>query len=146
MNVRPCLDPALLSRLVPLAQREGFGHLRRLVTEWAEGSNRFEGEGETLLIVEDEGRIVACGGLTRQAETLGRVRRVYVDPAFRRLGVGKALVEALIERGRAGFDELVLYTDNPAAARLYERLGFVPERPDATPDHATHRLTFREGL
>lgn len=143
MRVFPCRDPAVLERLVSLSKAEGFGHLERLAAEWADGTNRFEGDGEVLLVVEFGGRIIACGGLTRQAERLGRVRRVYVDPHFRRLRVGRRLMEALIERGRERFHALVLYTDNPDAAWFYELLGFVPEEPTSTSDHATHRLLLR---
>lgn len=143
MTILPCRDPALLSRLVPLATAEGFGYMERLVTEWAHGTNRFESDGETLLMVKVGGETVACGGLTRQGETLGRVRRVYVDPGFRRLGIGRVLVETLVEHARGSFDTLVLYTDNPTAARLYEQLKFIPEEPALTPNYATHRLDLR---
>ncbi len=143
MTILPCRDPALLARLVPLATAEGFHHLERLVTEWADGTNRFECDGEAILIIDVGGITVACGGLTRQREALGRVRRVYVDPAFRRQGLGRLLLEPLVEHARRSFDALVLYADNPDAARFYERLGFLPQGPESTADRATHRLCLR---
>jgi len=145
MTILPCRDPAQLARLVPLASAEGFRFLDRLVTEWTEGTNRFDQPGETLLIVEINGKTVACGGITRQGETLGRIRRVYVDPHFRHLGFGRGLVGTLIAQAEASFTTLVLFTDNPDATRLYEHFGFIPEDPTSTPDHATHRLNLRAG-
>ncbi len=140
MTIRLCRDPGLVARLVPLATAEGFGFMERLVREWAGGVNRFARDGEVLLMVEVGGETVACGGITRQGGSVGRLRRVYVDPKFRRLGVGRALVETLVESAGESFEVLVLYTDNPSAGRFYERLGFIPEEPTSTPDGASHRL------
>ena len=143
MTILPCRDPAHLARLVPLAAAEGFGHLARLVAEWTDGTNRFEGDGELLLAVEVEGRVVACGGFTGPSATLGRIRRLYVDPAARCRGVGMALVAALIERARGRFAGLVLHTDDSSAAHLYERLEFVPEKPTGSM-RTSHRLSLRD--
>ena len=58
------------------------------------------------------------------AARVGRVRHLYVLSAYRRLGVGRQLVGGVIEAARGRFDILRLRTQNPAAARLYEQLGF----------------------
>jgi ribosomal protein S18 acetylase RimI-like enzyme len=53
---------------------------------------------------------------------------MWVDPGFRRTGVGRALVEAVIARARAaGKRRVVLHVvaDNTDARGLYERTGFV---------------------
>ena len=53
---------------------------------------------------------------------------MWVDPGFRRSGVGRALVEAVIARARAaGKRRVVLHVvaDNTDARGLYERTGFV---------------------
>lgn len=144
-TIRPCSDPASIARLLPLATEEGLDYLERLITDWTEGVNRFEAAGEVLFLLERDGQTVACGGLLRQREKLGRIRRIYVDPMFRRHGLGRELIAALIDHSRGSFDELVLYTENPNAARLYEQHGFVPEAPASTPDNATHRLTLKPG-
>jgi ribosomal protein S18 acetylase RimI-like enzyme len=54
---------------------------------------------------------------------------MWVDPRFRRAGVGRALVDAVIARAQAaGKRRVVLHVvaDNTPAAGLYERAGFVP--------------------
>jgi ribosomal protein S18 acetylase RimI-like enzyme len=54
---------------------------------------------------------------------------MWVDPRFRRVGVGRALVDAVIaEAMPAGKRRVVLYVvaDNTPAAGLYGRAGFVP--------------------
>ena len=67
---------------------------------------------------------------------VGRVRHLYVLTAWRRLGVGRELVEQVIRAARGRFTTLRLSTSNPAAARLYEALGFHP----AERAHCTHVL------
>jgi ribosomal protein S18 acetylase RimI-like enzyme len=55
---------------------------------------------------------------------VGRVRHLYVLNTYRRLGIGRHLVTEVMEAARGRFDSLRLRTGNPAAAQLYERLGF----------------------
>lgn len=53
---------------------------------------------------------------------------MWVDPGFRRTGVGRALVDAVVAQARAtGKRRVVLHVvgDNTAARGLYERQGFV---------------------
>ena len=57
-----------------------------------------------------------------------QVISMWVDPAYRRVGVGKALIEAVVAWNRArGVRELVLMVTsvNVGAIAFYERLGFV---------------------
>jgi ribosomal protein S18 acetylase RimI-like enzyme len=53
---------------------------------------------------------------------------MWVEPAYRRRGLGRQLVEAIIEWARSrGSSELVLEvtTNNESAVRFYEQLGFI---------------------
>jgi GNAT superfamily N-acetyltransferase len=124
-----------------LAESEEAGSriVRRLIEEWASGVNRFDRPGEALLGASLGGRVVGVCGLNRDpyaAEAgVGRVRHLYVHSAFRRLGVGRHLVAAVIAAARDHFDTLRLRTANPAAARLYEALGFRASNDVA---HCTH--------
>jgi GNAT superfamily N-acetyltransferase len=70
---------------------------------------------------------------------VGRVRRLYVAVASRRLGVGSVLVRCIIDDARAVFGLLRLRTRNPVAATFYESHGFVPV---AGEDACTHRLVL----
>jgi GNAT superfamily N-acetyltransferase len=55
----------------------------------------------------------------------GRVRDVYVLPAFRRRGIARALLaEILLDAQRTGLDRLTLGTSE-AGRPLYESIGFV---------------------
>jgi len=91
----------------------------------------------------DQAVLVAIGGLNQDPSDgrrgIGRIRRVYVRPAWRNQGIGQALVHTLVENGRTSFSALHLRTDNPAAARLYERIGFTRS---SLALNATHVLDF----
>lgn len=126
------------------ARAEGYNFVEKLAEQWDSGENRFEASGEIFLAHVDRGRMVAVGGLNRDPyagdPSIGRIRRVYVRPAWRRLGIGEALVAALIAEARESFACVRLRSMNPAAAALYERLGFAPlEDPNAT-----HILRFNK--
>jgi ribosomal protein S18 acetylase RimI-like enzyme len=59
----------------------------------------------------------------------GALYGMWVDPGFRGAGVGRALVDAVIEQARAGDKRRVVLhvvDGNEGAGRLYERAGFVP--------------------
>jgi GNAT superfamily N-acetyltransferase len=126
------------------ARAEGYLFIDRLVEEWQSGANRFDKTGELFLGCLDGGVLVAVGGVQRDpyrtAVDVGRVRRVYVRPAWRGRGIGQELVTLLVERARGKFLRLRLRAENPAAARVYERIGFQP----VTEEDATHALELKK--
>ncbi len=126
------------------AHAEDYDFIETLVEEWARAQNRFDAPGEILCGHFDQGLLVAVGGLNCDPfagrPDLGRIRRVYVRPAWRDKGIGTALVTALIEKARTHFRCVRLRAENANAARLYERIGFAPI---ASPD-ATHILLFNQ--
>jgi ribosomal protein S18 acetylase RimI-like enzyme len=128
-----------LPALVEDSRREGFRFLQRLCDEYADGSNRFDQPGEALFGAFVDGQIVGVCGLNRDPYSgdarTGRVRRLYVAPEYRRTGVGRKLMEAVIERACEHFDRLVLRTDNGAAAAFYEAMGFHAETAITNPTH-----------
>jgi GNAT superfamily N-acetyltransferase len=124
------------------ARAEGHKFLDTLLDEWMSGKNRFDGAGETLLGHLDQGTLVAVGGLNCDPflgdPRVGRIRRLYVRPAWRDKGIGEALFRNLISAARWNFSCVRLRADNPRAARLYERNGFSIIGNES----ATHMLRF----
>ncbi|HEY1331575.1 MAG TPA: GNAT family N-acetyltransferase [Actinomycetota bacterium] len=100
-----------------------------------------------LAAVDDGGRIVGTATLelkatVREDDELppdrANVRMLGVDPSARRLGAGRALVQACIDRARAaGKTELTLMTapKMTAAVGLYESMGFEREEVQHHHDH-----------
>ena len=135
------LDAGLLQPLLEESLREGYRFVQTLLDEYRAGTNRFDTPGAVLLGVSFSGRLIGIGGVHRdpylQRADVGRVRHVYVLHEFRRHGIGRQLLSALIDHAQAHFTLLTLRTNTPAAAAFYEAIGF---RTDSLPDQATHWL------
>ena len=72
---------------------------------------------------------VGCVALRPLTTSMAEVKRMYVDPQWRGHGIGRALLETLIDKARAlGYGTLRLGTldDMTAAQSLYRSLGFAP--------------------
>ena len=94
-------------------------------------------EAELLVAVDDTGQVLGtvtwcpAGSPWRELATQedqGEFRMLSVAAAGRRQGVGRALVDACLERARAaGMTEVVISSlpEMTAAHALYRRLGFV---------------------
>ena len=85
---------------------------------------------EYVVAVDDEkygdAQIIGAAGVRNIAGT-GEITNVMVMPEYRHKGVGRRMMEELIERGRIlGASELTLEVriNNTHARRLYEELGF----------------------
>ncbi|HAW44977.1 MAG TPA: GNAT family N-acetyltransferase [Sutterella sp.] len=83
-------------------------------------------EGD-LLLAKIDGVAVGCVAMKRMNASDVEMKRLYVEPAYRRLGIGRQLVEAIIESAkRAGYRRMFLDTQPvlKAAVALYEKSGF----------------------
>ncbi len=80
-----------------------------------------------ILLVENGAAIVGCGAFRRVNGETCEMKRVYLHPSIRGLGLGRKLVERLIiEARRAGFGRICLdvIPEFKTARQLYEELGF----------------------
>ena len=80
-----------------------------------------------LLLAHLDGAPMGCVGLRRFDDNRCEMKRLYMRPAARCGGVGRALAMAIIDAARAlGYRNMVLdtYDRSPASKRLYLSLGF----------------------
>ena len=93
-----------------------------------------------IILSDHGGRIMGCAMYYPLGpDGVTEIKRVFVDPAARGLGVGKALMVDAMQRAAAdGYKRMVLDTMAPLteAIALYAQLGFATCPPYYTPDPA----------
>jgi GNAT superfamily N-acetyltransferase len=91
--------------------------------------NELLAHGGRLYVAEVDGEAIGVGGLKRLSDTVGEIKRMFVRPTARGLGVGRAIIGQLIDDARAlGYETVYLESASfmhPAHA-LYRSVGFVP--------------------
>lgn len=91
-----------------------------------------EPEGRLLLATVD-GDPAGCAGLRKLEPGTCEMKRLYLKPQFRGLGLGRQLVQHVISEARAiGYQRMRLDTISGAmerAIQLYRQLGFVTIPP-----------------
>lgn len=84
--------------------------------------HRLYGDLRSFTVATVEGRVVGCGGLHVTWEDLAEVRSLAVEPEWVGRGVGRRLVERLLEEARAlGVPRVFALTYQQA---FFARLGF----------------------
>jgi GNAT superfamily N-acetyltransferase len=93
---------------------------------------QFMPPGGRLLLCEPEDRPAGIACLKSLSAATGEIKRMYVRPEYRRQGVGKALLDRLLEEAdRIGYESLRLDSARfmQAAHRLYRASGFTEIEP-----------------
>jgi GNAT superfamily N-acetyltransferase len=147
IQIRPidALHSQAWQNLLKISHEEGYDFVQKLYDEYDAGTNRFDAQGAILLGAYLANELLAVGGVHPdpylQTAAVGRIRHVYVLPDYRRKGIGRDLVLALIQHARTHFDTLTLRTLTEHGDGFYKSLGFSNE---ARFDNATHWMKLSE--
>ncbi|MGB8844362.1 MAG: GNAT family N-acetyltransferase, partial [Terracidiphilus sp.] len=108
--------------------------------------------GGRLALATSGGQLAGCIALRRVDADHAEAKRLYVRPAFRGLGLGRALMEWVMAEARAaGYAEIVGDTMPVMrdALALYERMGFdrtgagLKAQPSASPQISQEQIIIR---
>jgi ribosomal protein S18 acetylase RimI-like enzyme len=136
-------------RIFAVETSEEFERIRELFVEYADsldfdlGFQDFEQEladlaehyappDGCLLLATSEGQPAGCVAMRKFSECVCEMKRLYVKPQYRSLGIGRALAEAIIEQARkTGYNYMRLDTapSMEAARSLYLSMGFIDIEP-----------------
>ncbi len=117
--------------------------LKRLPGEYSSPSGR-------LLLARANGKLAGCVALHHFADGVCEMKRLYVRPKFRGLGLGRLLAEKIVtEATLIDYQSMRLDTINTmnVAIKLYEEMGFVriaPYRPNPIEGAVYMELTLRQ--
>jgi ribosomal-protein-alanine N-acetyltransferase len=136
------VEPARPSDAETVARLHAEGFYRGWTRE--EFAAYIAGEGTPVFVACDSKRRIAGFAMLRQLGEEVELITIAVDRRWRKKGVGLMLMRALFEallRSPAKRMLLEVATDNPAALKLYGKVGFVKvgerkgyyPRPDGTP-------------
>lgn len=106
---------AELEPLYPSESRHGYA-VEKLIAQ-----------GVAFFVIRQEGTAVGCGGVQLFGTEYGELKRMYVRPLFRGLGLAQLMLGHLADHARDhGVGRLRLETGihQRAAIQLYERFGF----------------------
>ena len=106
---------------------------------------RYAGDAGGFWVARLDGRVVGSVGVERLADGRAELHRLYLDASLRGRGVGRALVEAVLDWCRAaGVPRLTLWSDTrfDRAHRLYEGMGFKKTGERELPDDPNDTREF----
>jgi putative acetyltransferase len=106
---------AQLAPLYPVESRHGYS-VEKLIAQ-----------AVAFFLIRDDEVPAGCGGIQLFATDYGELKRMYVRPQLRRLGLGKLMLDHLTEYARSsevGVLRLETGVYQTAAIALYEREGF----------------------
>jgi putative acetyltransferase len=113
---------AHLALFYPVESRHGFS-VAKLLTE-----------NVAFFVSRYDGAPAGCGGLKLVGRDYGEIKRMWVRPQYRGLGLGKLMLDHLVEYARqqgVGIVRLETGIHQREAIGLYEQAGFQRIRPFA---------------
>jgi putative acetyltransferase len=106
---------AILEPLYPAESRHGFSVEKLLAEDVA------------FFVIRTEGTAAGCGGIQLVGGDYGEIKRMYVRPPFRGLGLGKLILAHLAAYAQSHNIHLLRLETGihqQEAIQLYERMGF----------------------
>ena len=122
---------------------EGFDPANSVLHSLSE----FDPPHGAFLVMRRDGEPIGCGGLTPLGDGAAYLKRMWLSPSVRGLGLGRQLLDALEKKARSiGYRVVKLETNKalPEAQKLYRSSGYREVAP-FNDEHYAH-LWFEKSL
>lgn len=109
-------------------QFRAYLQLQNYEEEIAHLEEKYGRPGGRLYLAQIDGKTVGCIGLRRMDDSRCEMKRLYVRPRYRGLGVGRMLTEQILADARnIGYRQILLDTFPflDTAVSMYRRMGFL---------------------
>lgn len=97
------------------------------------GASFFQQGGTFQVLLNEDNKIIGTYALCPLSKDKCELRKMYLSPQFRGLGIGKKMLESALEKAKSlGFSRIELETASvlKEAIALYEKFGFRPFKAD----------------
>jgi amino-acid N-acetyltransferase len=102
--------------------------------------NTLKEQIDSFVVAELDGRVVGCGALTRLGVDLVEIRSLGLNPEYKGQGIGKKIVEMLVEQAREqGIPKIMALTYEVA---FFERTGFTVVPKEIFPEKVWRDCIF----
>lgn len=105
----------------------------------------YGGKRETFLVLENEGKVIGTIAVKEEDKNTALLRRLFVNPQFRKKGYGQALLENAIEFCKKHNYRQIVFQGNEkmmAALRLCAKQGFKEKEAAVIDNLAILRYTL----
>ena len=131
----------MVSRIAMMGGKAPAGGRKAIEEFWREIDQFLPPNGRLFLARSEEGDLLGCGSLKSVGSEKGELKRLFVRPSARGLGIGRKLVELRIGAAKEmGLKTLLVDTlrNNVEMRSLYEKLGFA--EIDVYPESSSYNL------
>lgn len=119
-----------------------LGAIKKLLASYHLPLDDIDNSNIRFYLVKEGKELKACAGV-ESFQNLGLLRSVAVNDSFRGQGIGKKLIEFILEdSGKNGMVSLYLLTET--AEHFFSRLGFTKTERDQAPESIKKSSEFAE--
>jgi putative acetyltransferase len=144
------LEPAKTREGIALLERLDQELVKRYPSQIIHGFDPEEIDRHGRFVVARSGsRAIGCGTLRTIRDTVGEIKRLFVEPSFRGQGVARSIIHMLETEARhRGITLLKAETGSkqPEAVRLFESSGFISIPPFGEYVDNPHSLCFEKRI
>jgi N-acetylglutamate synthase-like GNAT family acetyltransferase len=113
---------------IDILASDGFSSIHEFVARYFDKLVSEVASRGLFYLVEFDGVVIGMGALDKIRKKAGAIKRMYIRPSYQGKGIGKALLQQLLQKAKEfGYNSVYLETalSFTAAQHLYRSFGFI---------------------